>query len=97
MSLEVVLGYITGLKLLNPDIGWPTLLHTAIVIHILDGIMCRLFAHNNGYPRTLWTILGLFFGIWAVATFILLPKRAVSCQQEHKKKEGEEEELIADR
>jgi hypothetical protein len=75
MSLEVAFGYFTGLKFISPDIGWSTLLHTAILIHILDGVICRLFAYNNGYPRTLWTILGLLFGIWAVAILILLPKR----------------------
>ena len=77
MSLEVAFGYFTGLKLLNPDIGWTMLLHTAILVHILDGAVCRLFAYNNGYPKTLWTILGLVFGIWAVAVFILIPKRGI--------------------
>jgi len=28
--------------------------------------MCRLFARNNNYPKNLWTVLGFFFGIWAV-------------------------------
>jgi len=43
--------------------------------HALDSIMCRLFAHNNGYPKNLWTVLGFVFGIWAVAVLILLPRR----------------------
>jgi len=39
--------------------------------------MCRLFAHNNGYPKNLWTVLGFVFGIWAVAVLIILPRRRV--------------------
>ena len=37
--------------------------------------MCRLFAHNNGYPKNLWTVVGFVFGIWAVAALIVMPKR----------------------
>ena len=35
-----------------------------------------LFAHNNGYPKNVWTALGFIGGIWAVAVLILLPRRA---------------------
>jgi len=37
--------------------------------------MCRLFAHNNGYPKNLWTVLGFVFGVWAVAVLIVLPSK----------------------
>jgi hypothetical protein len=37
--------------------------------------MCRLFASNNGYPKNLWTALGLVGGLWAVAVLIVLPRR----------------------
>jgi len=37
--------------------------------------MCRLFARNNGYPKNLWTVIGFIFGVWAVLTLVLLPKR----------------------
>ena len=75
MSFEVFLGYFTGLRFLTAELSLPALLGTALVVHFLDAIMCRLFAYNNGYPKNLWTVLGLFFGIWAVATLVLLPKR----------------------
>ena len=58
-----------------PDLPPPTLLGTALGLHICDAIMCRLFAHNNGYPKNLWTVLGLIGGLWAVAVLILLPRR----------------------
>lgn len=52
-----------------------TVVRTALLVHVIDAIMCRLFASNNGYPQGLWTVLGFVFGIWAVAVLIVLPKR----------------------
>ena len=54
-----------------------TALRTTIIVHIVDAILCRLFAHNNGYHKNFWTMLGLIFGIWAVAVLLVLPKREV--------------------
>lgn len=72
---DVLLGYFTGLRFLTSDIDPVTLVRTAVFIHVLDSVMCRLFAHNNGYPKNLWTLLGFVFGIWAVAVLIVLPRR----------------------
>jgi hypothetical protein len=76
VSWDLLLGYVTGLRIISPDITTATLLRTTIVVHIVDAILCRLFAHNNGYHKNLWTALGMIFGIWAVAVLLLLPKRA---------------------
>ena len=81
MTWDVVLGYVTGLRIISPDITAATLLRTTIVVHITDAILCRLFAHNNGYSKNLWTTLGLIFGIWAVAVLLVLPKRASGASQ----------------
>lgn len=75
MSFEEFLGYFTGLRVLGGNLSFPTLVGTALAVHLLDGIMCRLFARNNGYPKNLWTALGLVFGVWALAALVLLPKR----------------------
>jgi hypothetical protein len=75
VTWDVLLGYFTGLRLLAPELDAATLVRTAAVIHICDAIMCRLFAHNNGYPKNAWTVLGFVFGIWAVTVLVLLPKR----------------------
>ncbi len=75
MTWYVFLGYFTGLRLLTSDLDPGTLLRTVLVIHICDSVMCRLFAHNNGYPKNLWTVLGFVFGIWAVAVLLILPRR----------------------
>jgi hypothetical protein len=76
VTWDVLLGYFTGLRLLAPELDPATLVRTAAVVHTCDAIMCRLFAHNNGYPKNAWTVLGFLFGIWAVTVLILLPKRA---------------------
>lgn len=75
MSWDVILGYFTGLRWLSPHIEPAALVRTALLIHVCDSIMCRLFAHNGGYSKKLWTVLGFVFGIWAVAVMIVLPPR----------------------
>ena len=75
MWWAVALGYFTGLRAIAPDLDAATLVRTALLLHFCDSIMCRLFAHNNGYPKNLWTVLGFVFGVWAVAVLILLPRR----------------------
>jgi hypothetical protein len=74
-ELNTFLGVLSGLRLLRAEIPLPTLVATMIVVNICDAVMCRLFAHNNGYPKNLWTVIGLVFGIWGVAALIAMPKR----------------------
>ena len=75
MTLPLVIAYLSGLVFVAPDLPVPALLGTALALHVCDAILCRLFAHNNGYPKNLWTGLGLLAGLWAVAVLILLPRR----------------------
>jgi hypothetical protein len=75
VAWETALEWLTGLRWIDPSMDAATLVRTALVIHICDAIMCRLFAHNNRYPKNLWTVLGFVFGIWAVTVLILLPAR----------------------
>ena len=75
MTLETALGYLSGLRWVAPHLDLPALVGTTVLLHACHGVMCRLFARNNGYPRKAWTLLGCTFGIWAVACLILLPRR----------------------
>lgn len=75
VNIEVFLGYFTGLRVVSDPLPFPVLVGTALLVHLLDSVLCRLFARNNGYPQNLWTVLGFVFGIWAVVAIILLPKR----------------------
>ena len=74
-DLKTFLGYLSGLVFLAPEISLSTLVGTMFVVNVCDAVMCRLFAHNNGYPKNLWTALGFVFGIWGVAALIVMPKR----------------------
>ena len=50
-------------------------LGTGLVVQVCHGILCRIFAHLNGYPKNLWTALGLIGGVWGVTVLVLLPRR----------------------
>ncbi len=75
MTLVTAVGVWSGLAFVAPDLDLPTLIGTALVLHCCHAVMCRLFAYNNGYPRNLWTVLGLVAGVWAVALLVCLPRR----------------------
>jgi len=75
MTFPLVIAYLSGLVFVAPDLPVPALLGTALALHVCDAILCRLFAHNNGYPKNLWTLAGFIAGLWAVAVLILLPRR----------------------
>jgi hypothetical protein len=77
MSLELALGYLTGLRWLAPQpLDLPSVIATGFVVNTCDAFVCRLCARNNGYSPGLWTVLGFLFGLWAVSVCLLLPKRA---------------------
>lgn len=78
MTVATLLSYWSGLAFVAPELPLPTLLGTMFGIHICDAIMCRLFARNNGYPKTTWTVLGFIGGLWAVAILLLLPRRTAA-------------------
>jgi hypothetical protein len=59
----------------SAEIDPATIVRTLLLINTCNATMCRLFAHNNGYHKNRWTVLGFVFGIWAVAILIVLPKR----------------------
>jgi hypothetical protein len=76
VTWDGVLSIMTGFHWINPALAGATLVRTVLVVHITDAILCRLFAHNNGHSKNLWTLLGLIFGLLAVAVLLVLPKRS---------------------
>jgi hypothetical protein len=76
MTVATVISYLSGLGFVAPGLAPAPLLGTALALHVCDAILCRLFAHNNGYPKNLWTLIGFLAGLWGVAVLIVLPRRA---------------------
>ena len=75
MDLYTIFGYFSGLYFIRPDIDPSTLLRTGALVHIADAALCAVIAGQSGRNRNLWTVTGLFLGIWALGTLFLLPKK----------------------
>lgn len=70
-----ILGYFSGLYFIKPEMDATALLRTAVVIHFLDAVLCRVIAGFRGRDRNLWSVAGFLLGIWALATLFLLPAK----------------------
>jgi hypothetical protein len=82
-ALHTALGWLTGLAFVAATpLDWPTLLATTAVVNTCDAIICRVIARNNGRPTRLWFGLGLVFGVWAIATLLLVPSRLIAPERE---------------
>ena len=75
MGFYTILGYLSGLYFIKPDLEPSILIRTALLVHILDACLCRLIAANSIRNKNLWTLAGLVFGIWPLGTLFLLPAR----------------------
>ena len=75
MTFATALAYWSGLAFVAPELPPATIVGTALVLHICDAVLCRIFAGNAGRPRNPWTVIGFVGGISAVAVLLLLPRR----------------------
>lgn len=75
MNFYHTLGYFTGLYLIKPEMQPAALIHTAVLVHSLDAILCGVIASHGGRRKLLWIMGGLVFGIWALGTLFLLPDK----------------------
>ena len=70
-----MLGYFTGLHFIDAGLDGQALLSTAVLVHLLDAILCSLIAGQSGRGKKIWALAGLVLGIWALATIFLLPAK----------------------
>jgi hypothetical protein len=68
-----IVGYLSGLTLIKPDLEAESFIRTGFLIHALDAVVCRVVATQNGRHKEIWTVMGLVFGIWALGALFLLP------------------------
>lgn len=75
LDFATVLGYFSGLAFIRPDLDTATLVRTAVVVHALDAVLCRVIAGHSGRGQLRWTLAGLILGIWALGALFLLPAK----------------------
>jgi len=81
VDLYGMLGYLSGLHFIKPDLEPSVLLRTVSLVHLLDAAVCFLIAGQSGRSRAVWTPCGLFLGIWALGVLFLLPNKRKSPTQ----------------
>ena len=75
-DFTTIIGYLSGIYLIDPKLDASSLLPTLIAVHIFDGILCLIIARHSRRKATLWGLIGLTVGIWAVLPLLLLPAKA---------------------
>ena len=78
MSFHTVLGYLSGLYFIKPDLDAAALLRTTAVVHLLDAVLCALIAGQSGRSKKIWSAAGLLLGIWGLAILFVLPSKKIS-------------------
>jgi hypothetical protein len=75
MDFYRVLGYFSGLLIVRPDLDQSSLVPTAVLVHVIDAILCAVIANHSRRSVVGWTLGGLAGGIWALGVLFLLPVR----------------------
>ena len=75
MDFYHLVGYVSGLLFIKPDMEPASLWPTVALVHSLDAILCGVVANHNGRDKFLWSVSGLVCGIWALGALFLLPAK----------------------
>ncbi len=75
MDFYHLLGYFTGLLIIRPNMDPQSLWPTAILVHLIDAILCAVIANHSRRNLIGWSLGGLIFGIWALGILFLLPSK----------------------
>ena len=75
MNFITIVGYLSGLYFIQPDLDSVSLLRTAALVHAIDALLCRLIAAQSSRDKKIWTVAGLLLGFWALAILFLLPSK----------------------
>lgn len=74
-TIASVLGTISGLRFVSPDLPPDVTVATAVAMHITYAIVCRIFAAQRGRTPGVWLGLGFATGVFAVAALLVLGDR----------------------
>lgn len=75
-DFATIIGYLSGVYLIDPELEAGALAPTLIVIHVLDAILCSIVARHSGRKPGAWALAGLALGVWGVLPLLLLPAKA---------------------
>jgi hypothetical protein len=75
MNSYQLLGYLTGLLVVQPEMKPESLWPTIALVHLLDAILCGVIANHSRRSMIGWSLGGLICGIWALGLLFLLPVR----------------------
>jgi len=70
-----VLGTVSGLRFVAPNLEPNVMAVTAVAMHITYAILCRIFAAQRGRAPLAWLIAGFVTGIAAVMALLVLGDR----------------------
>jgi hypothetical protein len=73
MDFYQLLGYLTGLLVVRPEMDAQSLWPTAALVHSIDAILCGVIAKHSRRHVIGWSLGGLVCGIWALGLLFLLP------------------------
>ena len=57
-NFSTIIGYLSGLYFIDPELEASSLIPTLIAVHFFDGILCFLIAGHSGRDEKTWTLVG---------------------------------------
>jgi len=70
-ALAWVLGTLSGLRFVAPDLPAEVTVVTALAMHVTHAVICRIFAVQSGRDARVWTVAGLAGGVLATAALLV--------------------------
>lgn len=74
-ALANVLGLVSGLRLVYPDLPDDVVVATGVAMHITYAIVCRIFAAQRDRAPLPWLFAGFVTGVIAVVALLVLGDR----------------------
>ena len=70
-TLAWVMGLLSGLRFVAPDLPAAVMVVTALAMQITLAVICRIFAVQSGRDGRTWTIAGLCGGVLATSALLI--------------------------
>ena len=71
-GLAWILGTLSGLRFVAPDLPADVTVVTAIAMHVTHAVICRFFASQSGRDGTRWALYALAGGVIATSALLVL-------------------------